>query len=376
MRIGIDARFYGILGKGLGRYTEQLIIHLEKVDTENVYFIFLRPENFDAYVPGNKNFKKVLVNIPWYSWREQLFFPWLLLRYHCDLIHFTHFNVPILYRRPFVLTIHDLILFHFPTIRSTTRSIMGYGVKYLMYRIILRSAISRAKRIIAVSRYTRDDISKNFHIKKENIAITYQAAVDLREKNDEKYKEKNISEMFKKYGILNKYFLYVGNAYPHKNLERLVKAFQAVRGIDAQLILVGKKDYFYDRLERFVKQEKVQRVIFMGEVSDDDLGRLYRGAVAYVFPSLYEGFGLPPFEAMAQGTPVIASSVASLPEVLGPAALYFNPEKASDIARCMERIANDSSLRSRLAREGYRRIRKFSWESLAKDTKSVYELAL
>lgn len=373
MRIGIDARFYGTLGKGLGRYTQQLITYLEKVDTKNSYLIFLRSENFDAYIPKSPNFKKVLADIPWYSWKEQFVFPRLLLQYHCDVVHFTHFNVPIFYRRPFVLTVHDLILFHFPTIRATTRSVLGYWMKYLMYRIILWSALNRAKHIISVSQYTRDDISKNFHIEKEKMIVTYQAATDIQGKENGKGGRCDSRTLASKYGILNKYFLYVGNAYPHKNLERLLEAFRRMGDLGIMLVFVGKKDYFYERLQRYVGKRSIRGVVFTGEVTDGDLECLYRGAVAYVFPSLYEGFGLPPFEAMALGTPVIAASRSALPEVLGSAALYFDPEDIEDMIKKLVLLLNDEKLRLDLVEKGYRRAKKFSWEKLAQDTQRVYE---
>ncbi len=373
MRIGIDARFYGTLGKGLGRYTQQLITHLEKMDTENTYFIFLRSENFDVYNPQNPNFHKVLADVPWYSWKEQLLFPRILLKYRCDVVHFTHFNVPLFYTRSFVLTVHDLILFHFPTIRSTTRSVLGYWMKYLMYRIILWSALSRARRIITVSQYTRDDISSNFHIEKEKMIVTYQAATDIREKGNVENTKYDPRPFVSEYGILSKYFLYVGNAYPHKNLERLLEAFQRINDTQIILVLVGKKDYFYERLQRYVERRSIQRVIFTGEVSDGDLECLYRGAMAYVFPSLYEGFGLPPFEAMALGTPVVAASRAALPEVLGSAALYFDPEDIEDMTKKLVLLSGDEKLRADLVEKGYRRVKEFSWTRLAQDTQEVYQ---
>jgi glycosyltransferase involved in cell wall biosynthesis len=167
--------------------------------------------------------------------------------------------------------------------------------------------------------------------------------------------------------------LYVGNAYPHKNLERLLDAFQQFHRTNVQLVLVGKQDYFYDRLRRFADKRGMRGILFTGEVTDSDLVCLYRGAIAYVFPSLYEGFGLPPFEAMAQGTPVIASDRAALPEVLGSAALYCNPEDVEDIAEKLRMIMDDTGLRTHAIEEGYRQVKKFSWKQLAERTRSVYE---
>lgn len=370
MRIGIDARFFGTLGKGLGRYTQQLIEHLEEADTENEYVIFLRQENFDAYVPKNSNFTKALADIPWYSWREQIIFPKILAWYRLDLMHFTHFNVPLLYRRPFVLTVHDLILFHFPTFRATTRSIFVYGIKYLAYRLILRSALRRALCVLAVSRFTKRDIEEHFPFSRGKIVITYQAATALGSCFESSMHPESFLE---KCGILKPYFLYVGNAYPHKNLERLLLAFSTLRKNNAQLVLVGKEDYFYRRLRRFAEKKNVSRVVFTGEVTDEELAFLYQSAVAYVFPSLYEGFGLPPLEAMAQGTPVLSSSVTAMPEILGSAARYFNPKKVESIAASLRYALCKNAFRERFSGEGLKRVQKFSWETLAQETKNVYD---
>lgn len=370
MRIGIDARFFGTLGKGLGRYTQQLIEHLEEADTENEYVIFLRQENFDAYVPKNSNFTKALADIPWYSWREQIIFPKILARHHLDLMHFTHFNVPLLYRRPFVLTVHDLILFHFPTFRATTRSLFVYGVKYLAYRLILRSALRRSLRVLAVSRFTKRDIEEHFPFSKGKIVVTYQAATVLGKVSEALALPENF---FEKCGILKPYFLYVGNAYPHKNLERLLLAFSALRKNEAVLVLVGKEDYFYRRLRRFAEKKKVLQVVFTGEVTDEELALLYQSAAAYVFPSLYEGFGLPPLEAMAQGTPVLSSSRTAMPEILGSAARYFDPENVESIAASLRYALRRPSFRKRFSQEGLKRVQKFSWTGLARQTKEIYK---
>lgn len=223
MKIGIDARFFGLMGKGLGRYTQKLIEHLEAIDHENQYVVFLRKENFDEYQPYNKNFSKVLADYQWYSFSEQIFFPKLLNKHNLDLMHFPHFNVPLLYRRKFVLTIHDLILLHFPTIRATMLNTFFYWIKYLMYKFVIGSAIGRAKQIIAVSQFTKDDISKEYPKAKGKIQVTHEASDNI-------CRISNVSPhlILEKYGIIKPYLLYVGNAYPHKNLEKLVEAFEKV----------------------------------------------------------------------------------------------------------------------------------------------------
>lgn len=371
MRIGIDARFFGSVGKGLGRYTQKLIEKLEKIDSVNDYFIFLRKENFNEYQTQNPKFKKVLANYAWYSFFEQLFFPRLLKKYQLDLMHFPHFNVPVFYRKKFIVTIHDLILIHFPTIKNTTRNSFLYRCKFLAYRWVINSAISRSKKIITVSEFTKKDILENYkNITTEKISVTYEACEDfclLSPNKDE--------EILKKYAIMKPYLIYVGNAYPHKNLERLIMAFSSLsdKFPDLQLALVGKEDFFYQRLKELVENKKIKNIIFLGFVPDLELDTLQHNATAYVFPSLYEGFGLPPLEAMAKGTPVISSDHLCMQEILGDSAYYFNGEIEKEIAKAIEIILTDNDLRKKLINTGYKQIRKYSWEKMAKETLEIYK---
>ena len=215
MKIGIDARFFGSIGKGLGRYTQKLIENLEKIDNENQYVIFLRKENFDEYQPKNKNFQKVLADYQWYTFAEQIKMPRLLNKFKLDLVHFPHFNVPFLYRKKFVVTIHDLILLEFPTVRGTTLNPFFYKIKFLFYKFIIWSAIKRAEKVITVSNFTKKELLKYYKkdLKEEKIAVTYEAGSDYI-KNDE-YNQSSDVEILKKHGIIKPYLLYVGNAYQH-----------------------------------------------------------------------------------------------------------------------------------------------------------------
>jgi len=174
MRIGIDARFYGSVGKGLGRYVSELIAQLEELDKENDYFVFLRRANWDEYAPKNPRFTKVLAEFHWYGWSEQVWYPIWLRKFGLDLMHFAHFNVPLLYRRPFVVTVHDLILLSHPTPRATTLGPVLYRFKYLLYRLVIKNALNRAASIVTVSRYSKEQIEKNFPFTRgKNIAVTY-----------------------------------------------------------------------------------------------------------------------------------------------------------------------------------------------------------
>jgi|WetSurMetagenome_2_1015567.scaffolds.fasta_scaffold38938_2 glycosyltransferase involved in cell wall biosynthesis len=378
MRIGIDARFFGPIGKGLGRYTQKLIENLEKIsaksglasDGNHQYFIFLKSENFDEYKPQNSNFKKIKADFHWYTFSEQIWFPWLLKKYKLDVVHFPHFNVPLLYFGRFVVTIHDLILINFPTLRGSTLSPLFYKIKFLAYKIVIKHAIKKSSRIMAVSNFTKNDILKNYpFIPPEKIVVTYEACEDYCMLSPNKDKE-----ILSRYAIKKPYVMYVGNAYPHKNLERLIMAFKLIkqRKPALSLVFVGNVDYFYERLKNLVEIEKIEDVLFIGYAMDYELDTIFHNADAYVFPSLYEGFGLPPLEAMAKGTPVVSSDHPCMKEILGDSAYYFKGKDIHDILRAIIDILENNNLRKNLIDRGYERIKKYSWKNMARNTQEVY----
>ncbi len=388
MKIGIDARFYGSAGRGgLGRYTAELIRALEMLDTENDYVIFLRRENFDHYVPTNCRFRKVLADFRWYSCAEQILFPLVLFRERLDLVHFPHFNVPLLYRRPFIVTVHDLILLRFPTLRATTLSPLLYRLKFLAYRLVIRNAIFCSDSLITISEYTKRDILSCYNVASDKLIVTYEAASPvcriLPYEGAVQFfasigilPSKVSVERDSFHDILKPYALYVGNAYPHKNLEFLLSAFDQFPDTTARLVLVGGDDYFYRRLKAYAKRRNMDRVIFAGVVSDEQLDLLYRYARVSVFSSLYEGFGLPPLEAMAKGSPVIAARATTFPEVLGDAAILFDPHDSLAFQVALESVWNDEALRTLLRTRGFAQVARFSWENMAKETLSVYKSLL
>ncbi len=381
MRIGIDARFYGSDSKGLGRYTQQLIAGLEKKYGQSNgdchFFIFLKKKNFNEYRPKNKNFHKVLADYKWYGFAEQIKMPLLLNKYKLDLVHFPHFNVPVFYRRPFVVTIHDLILLHFPTVRNTTLNPLVYRLKFLAYKIIIGKAVRKSKKIITVSNFTKSDILANYGIPADKIAVTYEAG-NKSLKN--KLSSEQGDEVLKKYGIIKPYLLYVGNAYPHKNLENFVKAWNSFvaqnETKEIRLVLVGKDDYFYNRLRRMVAKNKIRKVIFAGYVPDEELGLIYQNSLAYVFPSLYEGFGLPPLEAMGNDVPVVSSDHKCMREILGKAALFFDAKSEKDTISVLQKIVEDEKLRNDLKNAGKKCFAKYDWLKMSEQTMDIYKKVL
>lgn len=368
MKIVIDARMYGPKQGGLGRYIEQLILNLEKIDTENQYIILLRSENWSEYSPSNPNFQKVLADIPWYGWKEQIFLPKIIKKIKADLVHFPHWNVPLFFNENFVVTIHDLMLLHYPSRRASTLSPMAYWLKNKIFLLVLKHAVRGAKKIITISDFTKKDIEKTLKIKSKKITTALLSPLPIKSFSD--------IDLNKKYAINKPYWLYVGVAYPHKNLENLLTAWQifcAKYNQNYQLVLAGKNNYFYQRLQKIIKEKNIQNIILTDFVDDTTLANLYKKAGLYVFPSLYEGFGLPPLEAMQYGLPVISSNRTCLPEILGDAATYFDPTDPEAIAKTAHLVLQDKNTSKKLAENSQKILQKYSWTATAQKTQSTYK---
>ncbi len=372
MIIGIDARMYGPRQGGIGRYIEKLISELEKLDTQNEYRIFLNVGNWDEYQPKNPKFHKVLANIPWYGWREQVLLPGLIKKQGVNLMHWPHWNASIFYRGKSVVTIHDLILWHFPSRQSTTLDPWFYWLKYGFFRLLLRQVIKQADKILVPTEFTKNDLLKTFFVQPDKVVVTYEGVGQGRE-GIEKPAENFLSQLT----IYKPYILYVGSAYPHKNLDKLLAGFEIFNQRhpeEYQLVLAGLDSYFYQRLKNLLHSRYYQLpVVLTGFIPDKRLPWLYERASVYVFPSLYEGFGLPGLEAMQSGVPVMAANASCLPEVYGSAALYFNPQDPEEIALSLEQILTQPQLQGELKLKGLVQVQKFSWVRCAKDTLQAYK---
>lgn len=368
MRIGIDARSYQ--WEGIGRYVRNLLDELLRVDNEHTYVVFLSEEGMRSFQPSRDRVEKVLADFPHYSVSEQTTFLGLLRRAKLDLVHFPHFNAPIFYTRPFIMTIHDLILNHYPGIKQNPLKQLANRIGY---ETIFRTLVPRAQHIIAPTRYTAADITKFYHVPKSRITVTYES-VDTKRffYKPTAYPQENVLD---KYGVKRPYIMYTGVSRYHKNLEGLLVAFSLLRsmGFPHQLVLVGKKDNNHSFVEETIERLQLANdVVQTGFVADSDLLHLYAGAVAYVFPSFYEGFGLPGLEAMAAGTPVLASQTSCLPEVYGDAAIYFDPASPNDMANAIARVLRDTNLQQDMRKKGLEHVTRFSWEKMARETLDVY----
>ena len=386
--IGIDARFYGPLGKGLGRYTQEIVDNVIAINADEPidYVVFLSPENIDEFVCPNEHVRKELIKSRWYTLSEQFEVPYKWSRAKIDLMHFPHFNVPFVKAGAYVVTIHDLILTKFPTHRASTLHPIIYWLKDKAYRLIISSAVKFAKKIITVSEFTKLDLIEQFKADDSKIEVTYEGVANLSKGNDSLFVAKlDNKKTLALYNIHGPFLLYIGNAYPHKNLEGLILAFAKLHAKhpELRLVLVGKEDYFYNRVKDVAKTNNLWQkdnlntpIVFTGYVPDSDLEALFQEASVYVFPSFYEGFGLPPLEAMAHGCPVASSNKASMPEILGAAAMYFNPEDKDEMIEVIEKILNNPTERERLIALGREQVKKYSWWECALATSKIHQRIL
>lgn len=370
MKIGIDARFFGprVGGGGLGRYVSELVTHLQKIDHQNQYVLLLKKENFHECKITNKNFSKQLIDIPWYSIEEQRKMPGIIARSKVDFMHYPHWNIPVFSKVPFIVTIHDLIMLELPrSAHASTRHPLVYGFKHAGFRIVLENAIHRSRHILTVSNYTKDKILEHFGVKIDKITVIPNGVILPREAR---------SVSLTALGVYQPYFLYVGNAYPHKNIEMMMHAFSQFHENHpyTQLVIAGRRDFFSKRLEKEANDLglNIENVRFIDLPTDDELAALYKNASLFIFPSRIEGFGIPPLEAMSYRTPVAAANTSSIPEVLKHGAQYFDPDDIEALAELMRQASDEPDRFTNLIEEGQLLAQSYTWNKTAKMTLEVY----
>ncbi|MBU1992373.1 MAG: glycosyltransferase family 1 protein [Patescibacteria group bacterium] len=366
MKIGIDCRMYSPAFTGIGRYVLELTENLFKLDKQNEYVLFFNNPEYKYFKPPNERVKKVLVDAGHYSFAEQTTFLKKLNKEKLDLMHFTHFNAPLLYNKPFIVTIHDLTLTLFPGQKMTNFT------HRMAYHAVIKHAVKKAKHVIAVSNNTKNDLGKFLKADTNKVSVVYEGIAP----EFKPIKGHKLELVRGKYDIQKPFLLYTGVFRSHKNLVNLVKAFAVIRKnykLDIQLVITGREDKYYPEVKNTIEQLGLQNEIVMpGLVPEEDLISLYSTATIYVFPSLYEGFGLPPLEAMQCGTPVVCSNASCMPEVCGDAVLFFNPNDLSDIAEKVHTLYKDKNLQKKLIKKGLEHVQKFSWEKMAKETLKLY----
>jgi glycosyltransferase involved in cell wall biosynthesis len=353
MRIAIDAR--KLHDFGIGTYIRNLVRGLARLDRENEYVLLCRPDDIALAHELGPNFRGVVETARPYSMSEQFRIPLAIARERVHLLHEPHYVLPPATRCRTVVTIHDCIHLMFP--QYLPGRLASWYARGAMW-----AAIRKADGILTVSEASKRDILKFFDIPPQRVQVIYNAIDErfLAEPDAER-----MEHVRQRYQLDKPFLLYVGNIKPHKNLERLVHAYAVARsrGLgDLRLVIVGDQQSKYPPLRQAVHRHRLDKEVrFLGFQPYNTLAVFYRLARAFVFPSLYEGFGLPPLEAMACGTPVVTSNVSSLPEVAGGAAVLVDPYDPESIADGIVRAANDETLRAELIRRGLARARDFSW---------------
>jgi len=356
---------------GIGTYVRNLLRHLSRLDSHTEYVLFCRESDCGAVEELGDNFRAIPEVAKPYSVSEQLRIPMDLRREKIDLFHAPHYVLPPLTPCKSVVTIHDCIHLRFPQYLPNR---LAYGYAWSSMWL----ATHRASRVLTVSEASKRDILRYYRIPDRRIDVIYNAIDD---RLGEEPSPEDIERVRDRYQLNAPYVLYAGNIKPHKNLERLIEAFHMLRQdsdlAHVKLLIIGDEVSKYATLRRAVHRYKLHKYVrFFGFVPDKTLAVLYRLARVFVFPSLYEGFGFPPLEAMAAGTPVITSNISSLPEVVGDAALLIDPLDPTAIAEAMRRVLMDSDLRETLRQRGRRRVQEFSWERSVRRVREIYDEVL
>lgn len=373
MKIAINCAFFQPKGGGIKEYIQNLIENLSAVDNTNEYVIYVLQDqrkysNQNLNIGSNFKLKEIpfkssgIVNKIYRSlfdnrfWlREERLEKW-------DLFHSTFFHGPKLKHTPLLLTVHDMRFFRFPETYTFLR--------YSFLKRAVKKSISRANHIISISDFTKSEICEAYNVDAKKITTIHEAinlhhfSLQPLTSNNDKLLAETLS--------VGKFILTVGHMEPRKNYNRLIKAFEKIRPDEnLKLVIVGKKTHDYEETLKLI--ESNPNVIYLNFVSDALLNWLYKNAQLFIFPSIYEGFGFPPLEAAAHGTISAVSNVSSMPEVCGNAVCYFDPYSIDDIASTINKLLNDSDLRSSLHSKSKSQLQNFSWKTNAEETITVYK---
>lgn len=365
MQVFIDGRM--LYKSGIGRYIRNILQETMLLDADLKYLLAGCQKEITYFAGLSKLNEQRLETVKYehgiYTVSEQIYGSLLALKYSaCDVFFFPHYNVPCLCPSNSVVTVHDIIHFKLEKLYNRARVLAASQV--------LKNGVFKAEKIIAISESTKNDLQEMFPLlPSSKIEVIYQGV-------DSHFKPASAAEInnLKQRLGLEQYILYVGNRLKHKNLDRLIGAYIDLIGEvpDLQLVICGQRFSHNDEIDELKQKFKLSGVVEMDSLHDEELATLYSGAEALVFPSLYEGFGLPPLEAMACHTPVIVAKTSSLPEVVGDAGIYFNPYDIEEMGAQIYNVLNDSHLRECLKTRGIEQAQKFSWTKTASETLEVF----
>jgi glycosyltransferase involved in cell wall biosynthesis len=368
IRIGVDARLMHHQPAGISRYTWHLLRALARMNDEDQFTIF-QHRNHRSPLIEQENFRRATLYSPVHSWLEQLLLPLELLRFPLDLLHSTDFIPPLRSTIPTVITVHDLAFLHWPHF-VTKVSAAYYGQ--------IDRAVRHARHIIVPSESTKQDLGALLGVPSDKVSVIYEAADPIfAPAADPGAEAQARAYVRRQYGLPETFVLFVGTIEPRKNVSGLLEAFRhlldkySVEGVG--LAIAGGRGWLYREVLAMIDSLKLRNSVhLLGRVPDEDLRRLYIAARCHVHPAHYEGFGLPPLEAMACGTPTIVSNVSSLPEVVGDAAILIDPKNWEEMAVAMNRLITDDALHAELRAKGLQRAKLFSWDLAAEKTMDVY----
>ena len=367
-RIAIDAR--KIHDFGIGTYIYNIVHGLAEIDSENQYFLLVGPQGESAFGPLPDNFTVQVENSPLYSVREFFQMSWCLRRLKIDLYHASHYVLPLWVPGKTVVTIHDIIHLLYPDFLPSPLALF-YANNMIRY------ALRRGDRIITVSQNTANDLARFFTMNLEKVDVIYNG---VQETFHQRVPQEKAKPWREKFNIQSPYVLFVGNPKPHKNLDRVVKAFAQVvkRGNpDTSLVCVGGREPEYFKIRQRAEQLGIgDRILLVGLVPDEALPSIYQGATLFLYPTLYEGFGLPVIEAMASGVPVITSNTSALKEIAEGYAHLVDPLDVDALADAISHYLEDSEHRISLSTLGLQRSETFCWRQAAQETLDSYYRAL
>lgn len=359
--IVIDAR---IINSGTGTYIAKLLRYLQEIDQTNQYTVLLREKDKDYWRPTAPNFSTRVAEFDNYSFAEQFGLKKLLDKINPDLVHFCMPQQPIFYKGASVTTFHDMTLLN---TYNSDKNWLIFHAKQLVGRYVFKKIAKTNSHIIAISENTKREYQEFSGIPDENISVIYEAG------------EANPGQV-QPYPNLpfKEFIMYVGQQPDYKNLRRLMQAHQIMLESkpDLGLVLVGRMNPDTIANQKWANKQGFKNIHFTGFIEDPQRDWLFTQARAYVFASLMEGFGLPPLEAMAYGTPVVSSNASCMPEVLGQAAEYFDPLDINDMSRKILEVIDNEDLRQDMIQRGHAQVAKYSWRRMAEETLAVYEKVL
>lgn len=361
MKIAIDAREWST---STGRYVSSLVRELERAESEHEFTVLLYPKDMDSYQAVNPRFRKVACPHKEFSFDEQLGFKRQLDQLKPDLVHFAMVQQPVWYTGRVVTTMNDLTTIRF---KNPNKNALVFALKQQVYKWVNKRVAKKSAALITYTNYVKNDVATYTGVNPDKITVTSLAA-------------DSIPETAQPVAGLEgaQFVMYIGRPLPHKNLPALIEAFKLLKPSHPKLklVLAGKKDPLYERIEQVVVSQGTQDVVFTDFVSEGQLRWLYENCAAYVIPSLSEGFGLPGLEAMAHGAPVVSSNATCLPEVYGEAAHYFDPVNLEDIAQRISEVIDNPGLRQSLIDNGRSQVARYSWQRTAQETLAVYNHVL